>query len=406
MPTRNASDAVTQPTQASPIPRAPLRVVYIDHTARLSGAELALWRLIHALGDTVEAHVILGEDGPLVPRLRDAGASVEVVPLGTRARDLAREHVTLTRLPAAGALGAARWSARLLGRLRALRPDLVHTYSLKSGVAVACAARVARVPVVWHVNDRVADDYLPAPAVRLVRRLLGLLPAAVIANSETTRATLGSLRRPIVRVIGCVVTPSPSAHDPSEPMRRVGIVGRLAPWKGQDVFLEAFSRAFPDGGMTAAIVGAPLFGEDAYERSLHELAARLGIGRRVEFRGFRDDVDAELARLGALVHASVIPEPFGQVVVEGMAAGVPVIASASGGPEELVTDGIDGLLVPVRDADALADALRRLETDPELRIRLAEGGRRRARDFAPDRIAGSVLDVYRAVLARPSSEAR
>jgi glycosyltransferase involved in cell wall biosynthesis len=181
---------------------------------------------------------------------------------------------------------------------------------------------------------------------------------------------------------------------------RVGILGRIAPWKGQDVFVEAFARAFPDGGATAVVAGAPLFGEDEYDQLLRERVTALRIGDRVEFAGFVDDVPGLLAGLDVLVHASVIPEPHGQVVVEGMAAGLAVIASAAGGPAEIVTDGSDGLLVAPGDGEALAGALRRLAEDPALRERLGAAARRRAADFDPDRVVPVIHDVYARVMSR------
>jgi glycosyltransferase involved in cell wall biosynthesis len=178
------------------------------------------------------------------------------------------------------------------------------------------------------------------------------------------------------------------------------MVGRLAPWKGQDVFLAAFARSFPAGGVERAVlVGAPLFGEEGYEADLHRLAAELGIADRLEMTGFRDDVSAELARLDVLVHASVIPEPFGQAVVEGMAAGLPVIATEAGGPAEVITNGVDGLLVPPDDRAALAAALRRLSNDPDLRARLGAAARQRARAYGPMPVAEKVIAFYGQVLA-------
>ena len=106
-----------------------------------------------------------------------------------------------------------------------------------------------------------------------------------------------------------------------------GMVGRIAPWKGQDVFLGAFAHAFGQGDERAVIVGGALFGEDDCARELSRLADALGVGNRVEFRGHRPNVWDELSRIDVLVHASVTPEPFGQVIIEGMAAGVPVIAA-------------------------------------------------------------------------------
>jgi glycosyltransferase involved in cell wall biosynthesis len=174
----------------------------------------------------------------------------------------------------------------------------------------------------------------------------------------------------------------------------VAIVGRLSPWKGQDVFLAAFAKAFPGGEERALIVGSAMFGEDTFERQLRAQADRLGIADRVSFVGFTRDVFGVLAEVDVLVHASTVPEPFGQVIIEGMAAGVPVIASAAGGPLEIVTHGVNGVLVPPGDAEALAAWLAKLAASPQLRAELATQGRVRALDFAPDRIAGAVADIY------------
>ncbi len=305
-----------------------LRVVYLGHCSQLSGAELALLRLLPALRG-VDPHVVLAEEGPLVAKLRDAGISTAVLAMADAARGLSRHRVRLGRLPVASALGSAWYVVRLTSVLRRLRPDLVHTNTLKAALYGGLAARAAGVPVIWHVRDRVAEDYLPLPTVRLIRALARRLPHGVIANS---RATLDSLQ---VAGIPTAVIPSavPGHQAPAStrsPGRlRVGMVGRLAPWKGQDLFLRAFAQAFPSptGDARAVLVGAALFDEEeAYEADLRALAVRLGIHDRLEMTGFREDVAAELATFDVLVHASVIPEPFGQVVVEGMAAGLPVVA--------------------------------------------------------------------------------
>src|SRR5439155_21019634 len=99
------------------------------------------------------------------------------------------------------------------------------------------------------------------------------------------------------------------SRPPSDDVLRIGIVGRIARWKGQHVFLEAFAAAFPHDGARAVVVGAPLFGEEDYERELRTLVTHLGLDDRVEFRGFQEDVADALSELDVLVHASVIPEP-------------------------------------------------------------------------------------------------
>jgi glycosyltransferase involved in cell wall biosynthesis len=168
--------------------------------------------------------------------------------------------------------------------------------------------------------------------------------------------------------------------------------------------LQAFAKAFPDGDEVAVLVGSALFGEDGYERQLRELVRSLGIAERVEFRGFRSDVFEELSCVDALVHASIIPEPFGQVILDGMAAGLPVVAARAGGPMEILTDGKTGLLYPPGDVDALASLLRRLADDVELRSRLGAQARKVVVMYSPERVAEQIVDVYEQVLRRGISK--
>ncbi|HYM46354.1 MAG TPA: glycosyltransferase family 4 protein [Solirubrobacteraceae bacterium] len=374
------------------------RVVYLDHVARLSGGEIALLRLLPHLR-RVNAHVILGEDGPFATRLQQAGISVEVLPIDAAARELRKDTVRVGGPAPMVLLSTLTYVARLALRLRRLQPDLVHTNSLKAGVYGSLAARAAGVPVIWHARDRIAEDYLPRPAVRLVRSLVRHLPDGVIANSAATLDTLGETGRSGRSALRCVIPDSveapahlraPGSHGGTT----FGMLGRIAPWKGQDLFLRAFAAAFPGGTERAVIVGTAMFGEQAYERELPDLAARLGLAERVEFRGFREDVWQELESFDVLVHASVTPEPFGQVVLEGMAAGLAVIAPDEGGPATMIADGETGRLFRGRDSESLAAAMRALREDPAERERLGTAARRAVERYHPDAVAEQLQRVY------------
>jgi glycosyltransferase involved in cell wall biosynthesis len=380
-----------------------LRVVYLGHVARLSGAELALLRLLPAL-EGVNPHVILGEDGPLLSRLHAAGISAEVLPMPVAARDLRKDDVRFLRANAPAALGALRYTLRLTRYLRRLQPDLVHANSLKAGVCGTLAARLAGVPVVWHVRDRIDEDYLSRAGVRLVRLMTRRLPDGIVVNSESTGRTLTADRnlRVVPSVLPDTVHPRSCPYAPRSPRTRlrVGMVGRLAPWKGQHVFLEAFARAFRPGDAEAVIIGEAMFGEDGYAEQLSALIERLKISEDVDRRGFREDIWNELSRLDILVHASVTPEPFGQVVLEGMAAGLPVITTTEGGPAEFVEHGITALQVPARDEVALAEALTLLATDRDLRIRLGAAAHAKAAESTPVHASQTLMELYESVLAR------
>lgn len=377
-------------------------VVFLDHVARLSGGEIALLRLLPELGHHIRVTVILGEDGPLAEKLSDSGIPAEVLPLPSRVRDLRRETIN-PRLDVRVLAPLPRYVARLRRRIEELEPDLIHTNSLKSAMYGGAAGRLARVPVVWHIRDRIAPDYLPATAVGLVRLLSRFLPSGVIANSAETMSTLPA--RSNARVLYNAILP-----DVVAPRRRltrhewsgltIGVIGRVTPWKGQDVFLDAFARAFGGTTARARIVGSALFGEDDYAAALVDRSRTLGISDQVEFRGFREDVWAELRDLDILVHCSVRPEPFGQVVLEGLAAGVPVVAANAGGPKELITNGVNGILTTPGDSRELADALKTLADDWVLRAKIAAAGRRRSKDFAPGPTVEQLLAFYEPLLAR------
>jgi glycosyltransferase involved in cell wall biosynthesis len=377
------------------------KIVFLDSVAKLSGGELALLRTLPALVPHVEAVVILAEDGPLAPRLRETGADVIILPLDDSVRQVGKDTIKPSGLRIQSLVILAQHVWALRGLLRQLEPDLVHTNSLKSALYGGLAGRLARIPVVWHIRDRIAPDYLPRPAVWLVRLLGRVLPTAVIANSRATLATI----QPDASVVSSPVVfdsvvPPARATSASQGDLLVGIIGRISPWKGQDVFLRAFALAFAGTKARAWIVGSPLFGEDAFEAGLHELVSELGIEEQVEFRGFREDVFAEMQALDIAVHASTIPEPFGQVVLEAMAVGTPIIASTEGGPAEIITDGVDGLLVAPGDPARLSQAMRTLADDPQLRGSLAEAARVTAAGYSPERTASGILAVYERVLER------
>ena len=381
----------------------PLDVVVLDHCAQMSGAEIAALRLLPHLTRT-RVRVVLAEDGPLRPRLEEAGISTEVLPLAEHARGLRRAAVGHGP-PLRSLLATGRYVLALRRDLRRTRPDLVHANSLKAGLYGTVAARAAGVPVVWHARDRIAADSFPRPVVALVRAVVWALADGVLANSRATLATLpgaGARGRP-ARVVPDPYEPAES-RGPKDPPAgsalRFAIVGRLAPWKGQRTFLEAFADAFPDGGHRATVMGAAFFGDDGEERALRCLVDELGVSGRVDFTGHVDDVEQALGDIDVLVHASLVPEPFGQVVVEGMAAGLAVVAVDAGGPAEVVRHGHDGLLTPLGDVAALSSAMQRLAADPALRERLGRAAQDSARAYRPDRIAGAVEELYRDVLRR------
>ncbi len=395
-------------------------ILFLDHTAKMGGGEIALLNLVSAL-DRTRFHpvVALAADGPLAGRLREAGIETHVLPLDKTLLDMRKDSLGVGSLLHLGqiarltayTLQVARWARRR-------RVDLIHTNSLKSDVYGGIAGRLAGIPVLWHVRDHVNVSYLPPVAVAGFRALSRLLPRIVVANSESTLRQLwphhyaggevvhSGVAREIVHdgypmgpTHGDGVPPPPVSERPT-----VALIGRITEWKGQHVLLRAaahVARDFPEARFW--IIGAPLFGEYEYETSLHVLAEELGMTEQVEFLGFRDDIPALMPQIDIVVHASILGEPFGQVVIEGMAAGKPLVATDGGALPEIVVPGETGLLVPMGDDAAMAEALRTLLSDPVRARAMGKAGRERvARLFTIRQTALKVEAIYEKVFAPPA----
>lgn len=352
----------------------PLRVLVLDHSAALGGGEIALLRLCGALGPDVDVRVLLFADGPLVGRLADAGVAVEVLPLARSVQGLGRQAAG--RASARRVLDAfqvLRFTVRLARRTRALRPDVVHTTSLKADLLGVLPARVARRPLVWYVHDRIAPDYLPGSLVRLVRAC-SRAADVVLVNSRATAATL-----PVPTTVAYPGLPDDLLREEpgddgagraraADVGPTVTLVGRTSPTKGQRELVRAapeILRRHP--GARFRLVGAPLFGEEAYAEDVRAEAETLGVADRVTWVGFVADPTPELDRADVVVHASPVAEPFGQVVLEAMARGVPVVATRAGGvPEILEPDAGPalGVLVAPGDPAALARGVLEVLDDP------------------------------------------
>jgi glycosyltransferase involved in cell wall biosynthesis len=399
-------------------PVAQRRVLFVDHTAKLGGGEIALINLVTHLGPTTHPIVVLFSDGPLVARMLEAGIETHVLPLNQSVVNSRKDSLGMgSLLRVRDVIRIFLFILELRRFIRRQEIDLVHTNSLKADVIGGIAGRLACVPVIWHLRDRIADDYLPPTVGHVFRWLARVVPQRVIANSL---ATLGTLRLKSYRNAHAVpsgLAIAPRFHVVHDGMQRsgllaeviqdsnstltVGLIGRITRWKGQHIFLEAASivrRQFPH--VRFQIIGAPLFDETDYEDELRQLAALHKLDDVVEFTGHRDDVPSLIAQMDLLVHASTTGEPFGQVIIEGMAAGKPVVATNGGGVPEIVIHGVTGLLVPMGDAAAMAQAIIRFLGNPAFRASAGRLGRQRVHDyFTIDRTADKVQSVYDGLFA-------
>jgi glycosyltransferase involved in cell wall biosynthesis len=259
-------------------------------------------------------------------------------------------------------------------------------------MAAAPAAWWTGRPFIWSLHDILTADHFSTLNRRLAAGVANAFAHRVLVNSKATRRAFaesgGDASR--CRVVYNGLDPdrfaSPDA-DRLRDLRRdlevgenplVGVFGRLTPWKGQHVLVDALSEL---PGVHALLVGASLFENDtAYADVLRQRARQRGVADRTHFLGFRDDVPQLMHLVDVVVHTSTAPEPFGRVLVEGMLAGTPIIGTRAGGPTEIIDDPETGLLVPPGDSGALASAIRNVLSNPERARSMAENAQMHAQD--------------------------
>jgi glycosyltransferase involved in cell wall biosynthesis len=377
-------------------------ILFVDHTAMMGGAQ-------HSLLDIAEANrergaVALFDDGPFADALEARGVRVLRLHGGATLRQVKKR----SSFPGVGPLVATVRLACALAR--AAQPfDLLYANSPKSFVVAALAGRLARKPVVWHLRDILGGGHFSRTNVRAVVSVANWSAARVVANSRATADAFVAAggRAALVTVVHNGIDAAPFdalAPDTRSAVRAelgipddaflVGCFSRLHPWKGQTVLLDAVAR-MPD--VHALVVGGALFsGEAPYEAELRGRAQLPALAGRVHMLGARDDVPRLLAACDVVVHAAVLAEPFGRVLVEAMLAGRPVVATRAGGVPEVVCDGETGVLVPPGDACALREALDALRRDPARVTALA----RRGADHARARFSRETMlaGVHRVIL--------
>lgn len=382
------------------------RILLVDHTAALGGAELAILRMLrHVDPARYDCRVLLFSDGPLVAQLRNSGIAVDILPLSDKVVTTSRYDAGRALFRFAELSATAKHVWRVARFIRSNRIDLVYTHSIKSNLIGGLASRLARRACIWHLHIRLVDEYMPRRLAKIFRILTRIVPQYLIANSESTLRCIEPFdaRRCWVIYPGISLqefSTSPPFRSEAPAVFTIGVIGRISPTKGQDVFLRAAAKVLKRLPIARfQIIGGAFFNDLEYEQEIRDLAESLGIGAAVEFIGFVSDVAERLHALDILVLPSTTPEPFGQIVVEAMAAGKPVIATNAGGVPEIISDEENGLLVQPGNVDQMADAICRLLEHPEETARIALRGRQRVADrFTIERTVKDVEAVFGQIL--------
>lgn len=370
-----------------------IRLLQVIGGGEFGGAERYVLSLVTHLDSAVFVPMVAcAYEGRFSRALRAAGYPVWVLPAGLRG-----------------------FSA-LAGIIRANGVSLVHTHGVRGNLFGRVAARLAGVSaVVTTVHSHLALDY-PDRRKRLFYQALEALTCPIVGRyivvSQALQQVLAGqgvdARRISVIPNGVdtdVFRPVPDAPRRlreelglSPGTRLVGMVARLHPVKGHELFIRAAAvlvrQAAGGPPVRFLIVGG---GEPSYRRQLEELSQGLGLGASLLFLGEREDVPEVLSGLDVAVVPSRF-EGFSLAAIEAMACGVPVVAAAVGALPEIVSDGVNGLLARPGDCADLADRISALLSDGGLAARVAGQGLATARAYSVHEFARRTADLYIALL--------
>ena len=369
-----------------------LNIVVVMPLAHMrGGAERALLDLFRETrADDVRWRAIFLEDGPMVEDARALGIPTLVIDAG-RMRHVARTGAAITGIAA---------------QTRKWKGDAILGWMAKAHLYGSPAALLARVPALWfQMGLARTSDRLDRAATRLPAQ--GILCCSNFAAQA--QAQLKPLRPTRVVWNGVDLTRfDPDRLCPPAQARKmlglhgggplIGIVGRMQRWKGMHTLIAALPLLLPaHPGARIVIVGGTHDLEPEYAAQLRAQIASLNLGERVLLAGAQDDIPLWMQAMDVVVHASD-REPFGIVALEAMALGKPLVAGSEGGPREIITNGVDGLLAAYDDAPALARAIGRYLDDPIWAQAVGRMARQRALQFSTARYAQGVADAVQSLL--------
>jgi len=372
---------------------SPIRVVYLFGTAVIKGGgEVSLLELmseIRHLG--VDPIGVVDGPGEIQERLEAEGI---------RCIQQAVPPLRPWRI-----LSCLRAYRALKQNLAELDATLLHANGARIMLYAGLAGRSLGIPCIWHVRVLDRDPFLD--------RVRGWLADRIIANAASTRQSLQALIRDSVRIVQiyngirletCQGAPDHAMGRKPNTPPLILAVGRLSREKGYEDLLDACALLKQAGtAFNVRIIGNAPSADPAYADALRHRCDMLGLADHIAFAGWVQDVGTRMRQADVLVLPSR-REAFGRVIVEAWAAGLPVIATRSGGPDELIQDGETGRLVPVKAPECLATAIQRLLADSAQQEKFRQAGYRKAGEFSLAEHARKVFSLYKVMLleaARP-----
>lgn len=379
-------------------------ILFLTHVGDPGGAEFKMMELCSSLGD--KAEVLHLQEGNLSQQLSKKNIQHKVIQLPKALVGFKREDALVNAFPLI---------FQSLGFLRKLY-KATREYSAyvcmsqKAFVLMSLLKPFHRKPIIWFMNDLLSTEHFSPSLISILTFLARFSADHLVVNSQASYnawiKASGSNRNVEIIYPGTdfnKIDERTKNFQEIETLKEklsaddkhiVGLFGRVTPWKGQDVFIQAISQ-LPN--THSVIVGEAFFGQEIYLQQLEALVEKLNLQSRVTFTGHSNQVPEWMAACDIIVHCSTAPEPFGLVIVEGMAALKPVIASDGGGAQEIIVNEVTGQLTPMKDADALAAAIKRYIENPDWATTLATNGYTRSKQLFSTQ---TMVDRFREILIK------
>lgn len=392
----------------------PTRVLFLNSCIHGGGAGRSLIAYLGHQASAIDPIVVLPAPGVVADQLKQVDKLVYMPEFLERIQttNTAVDNIAGVNI-AYGFATLVKSGLKLVRLVNELRPDVIYcNHMLAKPIGAFVGARTG-VPVVFHARN--IHDW---PVEKQFFQGLAQLDCvkSIICNSHASAVPYEAVAPEKVHVVYNFINLERFDRARVTPVLRtefgidrdtvvIGYLGRIIGWKGVDVLIRAFAKLATNSNVRTvlAIVGDNDGGLKTDLRAEYQaLAQNLGVVERVIFTGFRDDVVPYAADFDILALPSIRPEPFGRVVIEAMALGVPPVITAHGGATEIVTDGVNGLWAKPRDVDDFSKQLARLVNDAPLRKQLSE----RAASDVRAKFNGEVLsrEVTRLIQAAANHE--
>jgi len=403
--------------------RKKITVLYVDQAVAFGGSVVVIGCLVEAIDKMCYRTLMVGEMDAailqhhikdyaeifIIQRLFSYALWAKTTKCISRIPGSLLRKLALYTLSAIRGLANMAYGASLVRLILKERVDIVHVNNGISNLAPVIAAALLRRKCIVHFHGMEIPGRIPRLFIHKVSRFIAVseyLKKCMVENHiPEDRITV--MHNPVrfETVQQCTKERVRHRYGILPGQRVFGIVGRIVRWKGHIEFLKAANivlRAMPDAKVL--IVGDFSDGDIEYQALITRMVEESEFSDRIIMSGYVKDVEAMYSIMDVCVHTSIEPEPFGLVITEAMAQGVPVVASNRGAPSEIISEGVDGFLIDPTASQTVASVIISLLSDESLRQRIVEKGRQRIRrEFQISNYAQAMEEVYLEILDRSYS---